>query len=85
MSAHPHALVLYSVVLPLGDRGIESGTLDIAVEDHGYFLAFALRTGAPVEVLASGASTASCERARQPSGAPGPLRCDYRGPGPPEP
>jgi DNA-directed RNA polymerase specialized sigma24 family protein len=31
----------------------------------------------PVEVKPSGAFTATCERARMPTGAPGPIRCQY--------
>jgi ABC-type uncharacterized transport system substrate-binding protein len=70
--------VTYRFVVPLGRRLVPPGTIEIAVDDPGMFAAFALRTAA-VEIEASGAFTASCERARTPSGAPGPLRCRYEG------
>ncbi len=54
-----------------------AGTLDISVDDPGFYTAFTLRDGAPVEVRAAAGLTAACERARAPSGAPGPLRCRY--------
>jgi ABC-type uncharacterized transport system substrate-binding protein len=75
------AQVTYRFLLPLATPLRPPGTLDITVEDHGYFLAFALRAAAPVEIVSSGEATASCARARTPTGAPGPLRCQYVGPG----
>jgi ABC-type uncharacterized transport system substrate-binding protein len=75
------AQVTYRFRVPLAAPLRPPGTLDISVEDHGYFLAFALRAAAPVEVqTAWDGATASCARARRPSGAPGPLRCELVGP-----
>jgi ABC-type uncharacterized transport system substrate-binding protein len=67
----------YRFVVPLRERLRPPGTIDIAVDDPGMFAAFALRAGAPVEILTSGPHHASCHRAGTPTGAPGPVRCHY--------
>jgi ABC-type uncharacterized transport system substrate-binding protein len=67
----------YRFVVPLRERLRPPGTIDIAVDDPGMFTAFALRAGAPVEIQTSGPYHASCHRARTPTGAPGPVRCQY--------
>jgi ABC-type uncharacterized transport system substrate-binding protein len=67
----------YRFRVPLKVPLVPPGTLDISVQDHGLFAAFAVRPFAPVEVQASGPETASCERALTPTGAPGPIRCLY--------
>jgi ABC-type uncharacterized transport system substrate-binding protein len=69
--------VTYRFVVPLRGRLLAPGTIDISVDDPGMFAAFALRAAAPVEIEASGPFTASCHRARTPTGAPGPVRCQY--------
>lgn len=71
--------VTYRFLVPLRTPLLPPGTIDIAVDDPGVFAAFALRGSAPVEVRTSGPFTASCERARSASGAPGPIRCQYAG------
>lgn len=73
------AQLTYRFLVPLAAPLLPPGTLDITVEDHGYFAAFVLRSGDPVEVVGSGVSSATCARARTPTGAPGPLRCEYAG------
>jgi ABC-type uncharacterized transport system substrate-binding protein len=67
----------YRFVVPLRERLRPPGTIDIAVDDPGMFAAFVLRAGAPVEIQTSGPYHASCHRARTPTGAPGPVRCQY--------
>jgi ABC-type uncharacterized transport system substrate-binding protein len=69
--------VTYRFVVPLRAPLPAPGTIDIIVDDPGVFVAFALRGFAPVDVRAGGPFTASCSRARTPSGAPGPVRCQY--------
>jgi ABC-type uncharacterized transport system substrate-binding protein len=58
------------------------GTIDISVVDHGMYAAFAPRPFTPVEVKASGAATATCERAQPPNLATGQIRCRYGAPPP---
>ena len=69
--------ITYRFVVPLRGRLLPPGTIDVSVDDPGMFAAFALRAAAPVEIEASGPFTASCHRARTPTGAPGPVRCQY--------
>ncbi len=69
--------VTYRFVVPLRSRLLPPGTIDISVEDPGLFAAFALHGADPVEVQNAGAFTATCDRAQTPTGAPGPLRCQY--------
>jgi ABC-type uncharacterized transport system substrate-binding protein len=69
--------VTYRFAVPLRERLLPPGTIDIGVDDPGMFVAFALRAAAPVEIHASGPFAASCERAQTPTGAPGPIRCQY--------
>jgi ABC-type uncharacterized transport system substrate-binding protein len=71
--------VKYRFAVPLRDRLLPPGTIDISVDDPGMFAAFALRAEAPVEIYASGPFAASCERALTATGAPGPVRCQYDG------
>jgi ABC-type uncharacterized transport system substrate-binding protein len=73
--------VTYRFVVPLRDRLRPPGTIDISVDDPGMFAAFALRAAAPVEIEASGPHRTSCHRALTPTGAPGPVRCEYLDPG----
>jgi ABC-type uncharacterized transport system substrate-binding protein len=67
--------VTYRFAVPLRDRLVPPGTIDIGVDDPGMFAAFALRAAAPVEIHASGSFAASCGRARTATGALGPVRC----------
>ena len=69
--------VTYRFAVPLRGRPLPPGTIDIAVDDPGMFVAFALRAAAAVEIHASGPFAASCERGQTPTGAPGPIRCQY--------
>ena len=69
--------ITYRFAVPLRDRLLPPGTIDIGVDDPGMFAAFALRASAPVEIHASGPFAASCERVRTPTRAPGPVRCQY--------
>jgi ABC-type uncharacterized transport system substrate-binding protein len=69
--------VTYRFVVPLKAPLLPPGTIDVKVDDPGFFTAFVLRPSVPVEVKPSGAFTATCERARMPTGAPGPIRCQY--------
>jgi ABC-type uncharacterized transport system substrate-binding protein len=73
--------ITYRFAVPLRNRLLPPGTIDIGVDDPGMFVAFALRASAPVEVHASGPFAASCERVQTPTGAPGPVRCQYVEPG----
>jgi ABC-type uncharacterized transport system substrate-binding protein len=67
----------YRFAVPLRDRLLPPGTIDIVVDDPGMFTAFVLRATTPVEIEAAGPYHASCHRARTPTGAPGPVRCQY--------
>ena len=53
------------------------GTIDITVQDHGMYAAFAPRPFTPVEVKASGPATATCEQTPPPNLATGQIRCRY--------
>jgi ABC-type uncharacterized transport system substrate-binding protein len=67
----------YRFMIPLRTALRPPGAIDIAVDDPGMFAAFVLRTPDPVDVEGAGAFTAVCDRTRKPTGAPGPVRCDY--------
>ena len=70
--------VTYRFVMPLRTPLVPPGTIDITVDDPGVFAAFVLRTPEPVDVQGAGVFTATCDRARTSTGAPGPVRCEYR-------
>jgi ABC-type uncharacterized transport system substrate-binding protein len=70
--------VTYRFVIPLQILLPPPGTIEIRVDDPGFFLAFSLRGADPVEIQTSGDVTATCSRAQLASGAPGPIRCEYK-------
>jgi ABC-type uncharacterized transport system substrate-binding protein len=67
--------VVYRFRVPLRRPLRAPGTLEVRVDDPGFYTAFALQAPDPVEVHGPGAVT--CARATTPGGAPGPLRCTY--------
>jgi hypothetical protein len=67
----------YRFMMPLRTPLRPPGAIDITVDDSGFFAAFVLRTPDPVDVQGIGASSAVCDRVRKPTGAPGPVRCEY--------
>ena len=69
--------VTYRFVVPLRSPLHPPSTIDITVDDPGFFAAFSLRSPDPVDVQATGGATAVCDRARTSTGAPGPIRCEY--------
>jgi ABC-type uncharacterized transport system substrate-binding protein len=69
--------VRYRFRVPLVTSVLPPGTLEIHVEDYGFYVAFALNPSAPAEVKTSGAGSVTCTRPSKPNGAPGPLRCRY--------
>jgi ABC-type uncharacterized transport system substrate-binding protein len=69
--------VTYRFLVPFRTPLLPPGTIDISVDDSGFFAAFVLRDPDPVQIQASGAFVVTCERARTSTGAPGPLRCRY--------
>jgi ABC-type uncharacterized transport system substrate-binding protein len=71
--------VTYRFDVPLRSILRPPGTIDISVNDPGVFAAFILRSPDPVDVEAAGGATATCDRARTSTGAPGPVRCEYAG------
>jgi hypothetical protein len=64
-------------MMPLRTPLRPPGAIDITVDDSGFFAAFVLRTPDSVDVQGIGASSAVCDRVRKPTGAPGPVRCEY--------
>jgi ABC-type uncharacterized transport system substrate-binding protein len=71
--------VTYRFVVPLSSILRPPGTIDISVDDPGLIAAFMLRSPDPVDVQAASGATARCDRVRMPTGAPGPVRCEYAG------
>jgi ABC-type uncharacterized transport system substrate-binding protein len=67
----------YRFMMPLRTPLRSPGAIEVSVDDSGFFAAFVLREPEPVDVLGAGAFTAVCDRPRKPSGAPGPVRCQY--------
>ena len=67
--------VTYRFSVPLRRPVAAPGVVDVHVDDPGLFTAFTLRAPNPTEIRSSGPLTAGCDRARLPSGAPGPIRC----------
>jgi ABC-type uncharacterized transport system substrate-binding protein len=70
--------VTYRFTVRLQTPLIPPGAIDIRVDDPGFFVAFSLREADPAEIQASEHVIATCRRALSPTGAPGPLRCDYK-------
>jgi ABC-type uncharacterized transport system substrate-binding protein len=77
MASETAGRVRYRFRVPFATCVRPPGTLEIHVEDYGYYAAFALDGLAPVEVKTSGTASMACTRPPGPSGAPGPLRCRY--------